>query len=95
VLADPGGPGLAGLGSESVKDIKAARRFAELQRRAPIRGAASEKTSNKYLRYYSAMEPEANEDSLLSPITAAADRSEPTTVLVSEGSGLPRVLQQA
>ncbi len=38
-----------------------------------------------------------DEDShgLLSPITAAADRSEPTTILVSEGSGLPRVLQQA
>jgi hypothetical protein len=33
--------------------------------------AAGEKTSNKYLRYYSAME--AHEDS---PITAAADRSE-------------------
>jgi hypothetical protein len=40
------GPGLAGLGSESVidvkatcegKDVKAARRFAELKRRAPIR----------------------------------------------------------
>ncbi len=37
------------------------------------------------------------EDSLLSPITAAADRSESTTlfVTVSEGSGLPQVLQQA
>jgi hypothetical protein len=34
---------------------------------------ASEKTSNKYLRYYSAME--AHEDSLHSPITAAADLS--------------------
>jgi hypothetical protein len=58
------------------------------------------KKSNKYRRYYSAME--AHEDTtsglvLLSPITAAqaADRSEPTTFLVSEGSGLPRVLQQA
>jgi hypothetical protein len=37
----------------------------------------------------------AQEDSLLSPITAVADRSESTTLLVSEGSGLPRVLQQA
>jgi hypothetical protein len=47
----------------------------------------------------------AKEDSLLNPITAAADRSElaseSTTlsslvlVLVSEGSGLPRVLQEA
>ena len=37
----------------------------------------------------------AQEDSLLSQITAAADRSESTTLLVSEGSGLPRVLQQA
>jgi hypothetical protein len=37
----------------------------------------------------------AQEDSLLSPITAAADRSESTTLLVGEGSGLPRVLQQA
>jgi hypothetical protein len=37
----------------------------------------------------------AQEDSFLSPITAAADRSESTTLLVSEGSGLPRVLQQA
>ncbi len=34
-------------------------------------------------------------NSLLSPITAAADRSETTTMLVSEGSGLPRILQQA
>jgi len=32
---------------------------------------------------------------LLSPITAAADRSDSTTIWVSEGSGLPRVLQQA
>jgi hypothetical protein len=32
---------------------------------------------------------------LLSPITAAADRSESTTLLVSEGSGLPRALQPA
>jgi hypothetical protein len=40
---------------------------------------------------------EAHEDSLLSPITAAAlaDRSEPTNILKSEVSGLPRVLQQA
>jgi len=37
----------------------------------------------------------AQEDSLLSPITAVADRSESTTLLVSEGSCLPRVLQQA
>ena len=37
----------------------------------------------------------APEDSLLSPITATADRSESTTILVSEGSGLPRVLHQA
>jgi hypothetical protein len=37
----------------------------------------------------------AQEDSLLSPITAAGDRSESTTILVSERSGLPRVLQQA
>jgi hypothetical protein len=35
----------------------------------------------------------AQEDSLLSPITAAADRSESTTLLVSEVSGLPQVLQ--
>ena len=38
---------------------------------------------------------EAPANSLLSPITAAADRSESTTMLVSEGSGLPRILQQA
>ncbi len=37
----------------------------------------------------------AQMDSLLSQITAAADHSESTTLLVSEGSGLPRVLQQA
>ncbi len=39
----------------------------------------------------------AQEDSLLSlsPITAAADRSESTTLLVSEGFGLPQVLQEA
>ncbi len=37
----------------------------------------------------------AQEDSLLSPITAAADSSESTTRLVSEGSGLPRMLQEA
>ncbi len=73
-------PGLAGPGSESAIDVKAARRFAE-QAATPraYMGSAGEKTSNKYLRYYSAMEPEAHaEDSLLSPgpITAAADRSE-------------------
>jgi hypothetical protein len=39
------------------------------------------------------MEAQANR--LLSPIPAAADRSESTTMLVSEGSGLPRILQQA
>ncbi len=52
VLSDPGGRGLAqGRGSESAIDVKAARRFVELQRRTPpIRAsAASEKTSNKYL----------------------------------------------
>jgi hypothetical protein len=38
---------------------------------------------------------EAQANSLLSPITAAADRSETTTMLVSEGSGLPRILRQA
>ncbi len=39
----------------------------------------------------------AQEDSLppSNPITAAADRSESTTLLVSKGSGLPGVLQQA
>jgi hypothetical protein len=37
----------------------------------------------------------AQEDSLLSPITAVADSSETTTLLVSKGSGLPRALQQA
>jgi hypothetical protein len=39
---------------------------------------------------------EAHGDSLLSPITASADRSGSTTILVSEGSGLPQlqVLQQ-
>ena len=37
----------------------------------------------------------AQANSLLSPITAAADRSEKKTMLVSEGSGLPRILQQA
>ncbi len=32
----PGGPGLAGLGSESAIDVKAARRFAKpVQRRSP------------------------------------------------------------
>ena len=39
MIADPGGPGLAGLGSESVIDVKAARHFAELQRRAPVTSA--------------------------------------------------------
>jgi hypothetical protein len=38
---------------------------------------------------------EAQADSLLSPITTAADRSDSTTMLVSEGSDLPRILQQA
>ena len=38
---------------------------------------------------------EAQADSLLSPITTAADRSDSTTMLVSEGSGLPRILHQA
>ncbi len=38
---------------------------------------------------------EAQEDSLLSPITAAADLSDSTTMLVSEGAGLPQILQQA
>jgi hypothetical protein len=40
-------------------------------RASGYKGAASEKTSDKYLLYYSAME--AYEDSLLSPITEAAD----------------------
>jgi hypothetical protein len=58
VLAHPGGPGLAGLISESAIGVKAARRFAELQPwpRASKGAAAGEKTSNKYLRYYSAMD---------------------------------------
>ena len=38
---------------------------------------------------------EAQADSLLSPITTAADRSDSTTMLVSEGSDLPRILHQA
>jgi hypothetical protein len=38
---------------------------------------------------------EAQANSLLSQITAAADSSESRTMLVSEGSGLPRNLQQA
>jgi hypothetical protein len=38
VLSCQGGPGLAGLGSESDIDVvKAALRFAELQRHAPIK----------------------------------------------------------
>jgi hypothetical protein len=46
LAADPGGPGLVGLGSESAIDVKpeaAARRFAELQRRAPIRALRARK----------------------------------------------------
>ena len=38
---------------------------------------------------------EAQANSLLSPITTAADRSDSTTMLVSEGSDLPRILHQA
>ena len=38
---------------------------------------------------------EAQADSLLSPITTAADRSDSTTMLVSEGSDLPQILHQA
>ncbi len=41
------------------------------------------------------MELEAQADGLLSLITAAADRSDSTTLLVSEGSGFPLILQQA
>ncbi len=62
-------------------------------RQSAYKGTAGDKTSNKYLRYYSAME--AHEDSLLQTwVTAAADNSESTTILVSEGSSLPWVLQQ-
>ncbi len=47
MLANPDGPGLAGLGFESAidSDVKAARRFAELQpwRRAPIRAQRARK----------------------------------------------------
>ncbi len=35
-------------GSESAKDVKAARRFAELQRRAPIRAPRAKKTNNSH-----------------------------------------------
>ncbi len=70
MLSDPGGPGLAGLGSESAIDVnlKAARRFKQVCRAATPRACksiASEKTSNKYLRYYSAMDSEAHEDDFL------------------------------
>jgi hypothetical protein len=44
------------------------------------------------LQFYSTM---AAQDSLLSPITAAADSSELTITLVSKGCGLPQVLQLA
>ncbi len=39
------------------------------------------------VRMAAAAPSQPEEDSLLSPITAAADRSESTTLLVSEGSG--------
>ncbi len=73
MLADPGGPGLAGLGSESAIDVKAAaRRGSALCGAATPRaykGAASEKTvtSNKNLRYYSAMEAHAEDHELTQP----------------------------
>ncbi len=64
MLADPGGQGLAGLGSKSAIDVKAAWRFkCRVASATPCayKGAAaeaarnSEKGSNKYLQYYSAM----------------------------------------
>ncbi len=62
MLADPGGQGLAGLGSESAIDVKAAWRFkCRVASATQYKGAAadaarnSEKGSNEYLQYYSAM----------------------------------------
>ncbi len=66
--------------------------------RSPARAAASQvpgftgKLCRRWTRTAIMMAAQAQEDSLFSPITAAADRSESTTLLVSEGSGLPRAL---
>ncbi len=63
------------------------------------KGAAGEKTSHKIDTIFklAAQEDSDGPGRLLSPIrvTAAADRSESTTLLVSEGSGLPQALQPA
>ncbi len=68
----PGWPGLRGVRDPSRP--KAAWRLAELQRRAPLRAQPGRENEKKKIRHYPATA--AQEDSLLSPITAAADRSQ-------------------
>ncbi len=95
VLADPTGPGLTVPGIRVRQRCKggSALRRAATPRAYNLKGPAprARKRAIKQIRYWSAMA--AQEDSLHSPITAAADRSESTTLLESEGSGLPRALQ--
>ncbi len=80
-FAGDGGPGLAGLGSESTIDVKAVRRFAELQRRATIRTL---RTRRRAINTFDIVLPWnlPTWSWLLSPITAAADRSESATLLL-------------
>ncbi len=65
-LSDPGGLGLAGLGSESAilgchgSNLKAARRFAELQRRAPTRAPRVRKRAINTFALYSHYRPAAS-----------------------------------
>jgi hypothetical protein len=93
VLADPAGPGLAAPGirvCQRCKSGSALRRAATLR---AYKGAAGEKTSNKIdtvfklVRYHDGgSRGSLAPDSLLSPITVAADRSEPTNLLVAKVS---------
>ena len=77
-------PGLAVPGIRVGHRCKGSSALCRAATPRAYKGAAGEKTNNKYLRYYPAMA--APEDSLLSPITATADRSESTTILVAKVS---------
>jgi hypothetical protein len=98
VLANPPGPGLAVPGIRVCQRCKGSSALPRAATPRAYKGAAGKRAINRYVIIPpSSSDGGWQEDSsgLLSPITAAADRSESTPLLVSESSGLPRVLQQA
>ncbi len=84
LAADPAGPGLAVPGIRVCEICKGGSALRRAATPRAYKGAAGEKTSNKIDTILVGHGCSRGRDSLLSPITAAADRSESTTLLVAK-----------